>query len=183
MIADNVLSKQTMTKAKEKLSVYSRSSITIKETCLLLSRQMAKVDQSEDPFPHWVSFWTQFVRGQETNTNNFSWQQTQELLINSLDNFNSTVRFVSGDGFGPGVKIAGSTYKITGSTLQVASGVVSALLIPLDIVTLVYSAIDVHKKNKNETSKLIIQISQTLAAELPTRESIKNMIMLTINSI
>ncbi|CAC5364656.1 unnamed protein product [Mytilus coruscus] len=183
LIADNVLSKKTKTKAEGHLSDYSNSIKTIKEKCLDMSRRLKNIKTLEDNFPDWVLFWTKFVRGQGSNSNEFKWEQTQELLNSNLDSLVSAGTFVVGEGVGSGVRIAGAAFRITGSSLRVAGGLISALMIPLDIMTIVNSAIDLHKKNNHETSRLIIQISQTLAAELPTKDNIINMTRITINSI
>lgn len=148
-----------------------------------LSRQLGKFNTLEQDYPDWVRFWTCFARGQDSDSSEFSWEQTEKLLTSELDNLDSAARFVIGEGVGSGVRIAGAAVRVTGTSLHVISGVIGALMIPLDIFTIVDSAIDLHKKNKHETSKLIIQISQTLSAELPTKESIQEMIRSTKKTI
>lgn len=182
LIVDNVLSKKTKTKAQAQLTVYSNYIVTIKKTCLDLSLQLGNTKKLEDQFPDWVRFWAYFTHGQDPNVSENQWTETQQLLEN-LDTFTAAARFVIGEGMGTGVRIAGAAVRVTGTSLHLISGVIGALMIPLDIFTIVDSAIDLHKKNKHKTAKLIIQLSETIRKELPTEKDIKNMIKHTINSI
>lgn len=185
-IADNVLSKKTKKTAEAELTEYSSGIKYIKETCLELSDKLKQIgtleDKLEDEFPEWVQFWELFAHGQKSDRSELDWKQTEELIRTSIKHVESAARFV-GEGVGAGIRIAGAALRVTGTSLHVASGIIGALMIPFDIYTLVDSAIDVHKKNKHETSELIDVISQAIKDEIPKKENIKKMIKCTTNKI
>ncbi|CAC5364672.1 unnamed protein product [Mytilus coruscus] len=72
---------------------------------------------------------------------------------------------------------------ITTNVESAARFVGEGLMIPLNVYTLVDSAIDVHKKNKHETLHLIINISRTVIEDLPTVEKITKMIRSTLKNM
>ncbi|CAC5364658.1 unnamed protein product [Mytilus coruscus] len=173
--------KKTKTKAEDELARYSLGIKYIKETCLELGQKLKDIGTLEKKFPEWVSFWMLFAHGQASDISKLNWKSTEELIDTSITNVESAARFVGG-GVGAGIRITGAALRVTGTSLHVASGIIGALMIPFDIYTLEDSDIDVHKKNKHKTSKLIIDISEAITDEIPTEENIREMIKCTINN-
>ncbi|CAC5364667.1 unnamed protein product [Mytilus coruscus] len=181
-IADNVLSKKAKTNAEVALATYSSEIKYIKEKCLELGQKLKDIGTLEKKFPEWVRFWMFFAHGQSSNISKFNWTTTEGLIHTSITDVESAAIFVGGGG-GAGIRITGAALRVTGTSLDVASGIIGALVIPVDIYTLVDSAIDVHKKNKHKTSQLIYDISKAIKDEIPTKENIKEMIKCTTNNI
>ncbi|XP_052067811.1 uncharacterized protein LOC127707338 [Mytilus californianus] len=181
-IADNVLSKKTKTNAEVELAKYSSGIKYIKERCLELGQKLKDIGTLEKKFPEWVRFWMLFAHGQASDISKLNWTTTEELINTSITNVESAARFVGG-GVGAGIRITGAALRVTGTSLHVPSGIIGALMIPFDIYTLVDSAFDVHKKNKHKTSKLIIDISEAIAGEIPKKENIEEMINCTKSNI
>lgn len=147
------------------------------------SLHLQKVEKVEDRFPEWVNFWFLVANGQdESGTKEIKWDDIEEIIQTSLSNISATARIL-GPGMGAGIRIAGAAVKITETSLHVASGIIGALMIPLDIHTLVTSAIDVHKNNKHEMSSLITKLSKAIERELPKEDGIHKMIDCTLRRL
>lgn len=183
LIADTVLSKKTKTKANAQLTNYLDAIKRIQKQCLKLSCQLKENFGKVEVFPEWVEFWKLFVHGRASDTAELNWEETEELLKNSLRNIGMATKFVLSEGVGTGVRIAGAAIRFSGTSLHMVSGIIGALMIPFDIYTIVDSAIDVHKKNKHGTSKFIYKIADAISGEIPTEENIDTMIMHTLNNV
>lgn len=184
MIKDNVLSKHSQSIAKRELDRYSASSEITKGRCLKISLLLQKKGEIEDYFPEWTEFWCRIAHGQEDSKEqqkNF-WKETKNIIETKRFEIQSTSRII-GEGIGAGIRIAGVAARITGTSLHVAGGFIGVLMIPLDIHTLVTSVNDERKKNKNETSTMITEISKAINDELPKEGDIKEMISSTLRRL
>lgn len=183
VIVDSGIANDFKKQAFEILENYDKASENIKSRCLELSVNMKKIGEVNKYFPEWVNFWCSIVHGKKESENaTYNWEETLDVIEDSLLNRKAAARIL-GEGVGTGIRIAGAAVRTTETSLHVASGIIGALMIPLDIHTLVTSAINVHKNNKHEISKMITEKSKAIEKKLPKEENIKRMIKRTLSRL
>lgn len=183
---DAILSRKRKTSAEEVLKRYNEIMKECKEECLEIGFMLQdKANQLHssltERFPHWYNFWDRLITGTSQISKSTGWDSIAKTISASM-------RIVTSfdDLAANGIRIGGSLFKAMGPAargLHIAGGIVGILLIPLDIFTLVDSAIDVHKKNQHKISSSIRSIAKKIKEECPTKAEIETMIAETITRL
>lgn len=167
---------------------YNENTAEVKTKCLnIFDKLNYKAKQSnpescmEEIFPHWITFWWNLVRGTGqagvgTGANMiYTTIKSSFQLVATFDDAAITGLTVGGGIF--------RTLSTAWKSLHIVGAVVGILLIPLDIFTMVDSAIDVHKKNKYEVSVAIRNLAKQIEEECPTKDQIQIMIDETLKDL
>ncbi|CAC5361450.1 unnamed protein product [Mytilus coruscus] len=178
---DAILSRNRKKAAEEIIKKYNEKMKAWKMECLEIGNKLKeKAEQSdcsssiEQTFPHWIKFWVTLVLGTGQAAKSTGWDIIAKSILTSL-----RIATAFDDVALNGARIGGGLVKALGPAargLHIAGGIVGILLIPLDVYTLVDSAIDVHKKNPHKVSSAIRGIGQKIQEECPTKTEIETMI-------
>ncbi|CAC5387502.1 unnamed protein product [Mytilus coruscus] len=170
---DAILSRKRKTQAEEVLKKYNDKKKVWKRECLEIGM--------EEAFPHWLKFWAKVVVGTGVAAKSTGWDIIAKTILTSL-----RIATTFDDLAINGVRIGGGLFKVLSPAargLHVAGGIVGILLIPLDVYTMVDSAIDVHKKNPHKISSAIKDFAKKLEEECPTKNEIEKNDRRNIESI
>ncbi|VDI41901.1 Hypothetical predicted protein [Mytilus galloprovincialis] len=175
MITDAVLSKQRRESAKAILDKYNDLVEIIKEECIEIGEMLKEKDEKMEQFPDWVDFWSKLTFGACTTTKSVTWDILAKTILASL---RITASYAD-DALAVGARAGASAFRTIGSTagqgLHIAGGVVGILVMPLDIYTLVDSAIDIHKNNPHKVSNKIREWADHIDKPCPTKWDIEVM--------
>ncbi|XP_063404599.1 uncharacterized protein LOC134688062 [Mytilus trossulus] len=185
---DAILSRNRKKAAEEIIKRYNEKMKAWKTECLeignTLKEKAKQADSSssmEETFPHWIKFWVKLVFGTGQAVKSTGWDIIAKTILTSL-----RIATTFDDVALNGVRIGGGLFKAFGPAargLHIAGGIVGILLIPLDVYTLVDSAIDVHKKNSHKISSAIREFAKKIQEECPNKTEIETMIRETSNQL
>lgn len=188
MASDAILSRKRKQRAEEILQKYNAKMGAWKKECVEIGKKLEeKLEQSnghvsmENGFPHWFKFWFDLVIGTGQTAKSTGWDIIGKTILTSL-------RIVTSfdDAAFSGVRVGASLFKTLGTTargLHIAGGVIGIALIPLDIYTLVDSAVGVYKKKPHKTADGIRQIAERIEKACPSKNEIETMIRETSNKL
>lgn len=151
---------------------YNSNIKEIRCECLEIGEILNKQSSNmEIEFRPWCMFWNKMVLGASSITQ-ISWNTIANPILNSLK-LASVGEDVAAAGL-RGVSMAGRAFTIVGGTVGI-------IMMPLDIYTLVKSAMDLHKKTPHNISSEIRNIVDKLNKEIPSVQEIDTMIEATFN--
>lgn len=175
MITDAMLSKQRRESAQAILDKYNELVEIIKEECIEIGEMLKEKDGNMEQYPHWMDFWSKLAFGAGTTTKCITWDILAKTILASL---RITASYAD-DALAVGARAGASAFRTIGSTagqgLHIAGGVVGILVMPLDIYTLVDSAIDIHKNNPHKVSSKIREWADHIDKSCPTKWDIEVM--------
>lgn len=177
-IADAVKSSVIGKRADAAVNELNEIRENLVKDCKTLSERMGSSEYIEAHCPCWVDFWGKLIFG----ATNIQWQLTM-TVVNSVMN-GLRIADLSAD-----IARAGGTvlFRLLGPAargLHIAGGVFGALLLPLDIFTLVDSGMELHKarkgkgkkKSAHKVSAKIRETAEALTNACPKEEDIEKLL-------
>jgi hypothetical protein len=172
----NLVKSSTKTKAAEEaIKKYNEQSDKIKMKCIELSQGIEDIDRT---IPEWVRFWGNLTHGFASTAVNASWSVVGKTIINSLR--------LSGSLAGDASNAGRTLFRVAGTAARgahIAGGVVGILLLPIDVHTLVSSAVDVGKGKIPDSAKAIRRVADQMEKGCPTVKEVDEMTKRTINRL
>ncbi|XP_052074755.1 uncharacterized protein LOC127712401 [Mytilus californianus] len=185
---DAFLSRKRKQAAEELIKKYNKKLDEVKNKYLIIHVELQKIAELtnlgsciEEVFPHWIKFWWNLVKG----AGQAGWGTGASIIYTTIKS-SFQLATVLDDAAITGLRIGGGVFKTFGTVgrvFHVAGGVAGIVFLPLDIFTMVDSAIDVHKKNPHEVSSAMRKLAKKIEEECPTKDSIKTMIAETLRQL
>ncbi|CAC5423580.1 unnamed protein product [Mytilus coruscus] len=176
MITDAVLSIKRRKSAQDILDEYNTIIKELTDECIEIGQLMEKKNVNMEDCEHWIAFWKKLVIGGGSTTKCVTWNVIKTTISTSLkiSAANADEAIAAGARAGTtAFKALGTT---AGRTIHIAGGVVGIILMPLDIYTLVDSALTIHKNKTHKVSSQIRKWADEIDNLGPTKDEIDTMI-------
>lgn len=167
-IANLVKSSKAMKGANKNIKKYNDQMKIVRDRCLEIGAKLERYGEIDKTFTSWVEFWAKLT-GAGINV---GWSAIGRTIGVGVNITNNATRVTTSTG----VTLVKSLGTGVGRGIHIAGGVAGVLLMPLDIYTLVDSAIDLHKENPHEISKKIREVADGMIQKCPCENEIHNMI-------
>ncbi|XP_052075427.1 uncharacterized protein LOC127712861 [Mytilus californianus] len=185
---DAILSRNRKRTAEELIKKYNTKLDEVKNKYLEIHVELQKTaelsnlgSRIEEKFPHWIKFWWNLVKG----AGQVGWSTGGSIIYTTIkSSFQLATAF--DDAAITGLRVGGGVFKTFGTVgraFHVVGGVANIVFLPLDIFTMVDSAIDVHKKNPHKISSAMRKLAIQIEKECPKKESIQTMIAETLKQL
>ena len=179
-IVDAIHSTKKFKAAEEAIKEYNNIKETLTEKIVKIGIELETLGDIDRDFTEWVEFVARLVYQGCITGKSIGWN-----IIGSTIRASRAIA----EGIALGGSKAGVTaFKTVGTTGlraagHIGAGVVGILLIPLDVYTLVDSAIDTHKKTPHKVSKQIRETAKMLEDGCPTKQQVDEAIEKTLENM